>query len=181
MATNYLEQLVAEWYEYRGYFVRRNVLVGKRAKGGHECELDVVAFHPHEKRLLHIEPSMDADSWETRERRYRKKFEAGRKYIPQLFKGLELPSEIEQIAVLVFASKANHKTIGGGTLVMISELLSDIFSELKQWTIDSHAVPEHLMVLRSFQFVAQYRSAILTAIEDDSPRSVCLHGKEYIP
>ena len=46
MAANYLEQLVAEWLEYQGYFVRRNVLVGKRAAGGYECELDVVAFNP---------------------------------------------------------------------------------------------------------------------------------------
>ena len=44
MAINFLEQLIAEWYEYRGYFVRRNVLVGRRLKGGYECELDIVAF-----------------------------------------------------------------------------------------------------------------------------------------
>ena len=41
---NFLEQLVREWYEYQGYFVRQNVNVGKRAKGGYECELDIVAF-----------------------------------------------------------------------------------------------------------------------------------------
>src|SRR5690349_2182454 len=43
---NFLEQLVAEWYEFQGYFVRRNVRVGPRAGGGHAGELDVVAFHP---------------------------------------------------------------------------------------------------------------------------------------
>ena len=36
MASNFLEELVAEWYEYKGYFVRRNVRVGPRAKGGYE-------------------------------------------------------------------------------------------------------------------------------------------------
>lgn len=30
MAGNHLEALVAEWYEVRGYFVRRNVRVGRR-------------------------------------------------------------------------------------------------------------------------------------------------------
>ena len=164
MAANYLEQLIAEWYEYKGFFVRRNVLVGKRPKGGHDCELDVVAFHPHEKRLVHIEPSMDASSWEERERRYTKKFEAGRKHIPQLFKGLDLPKEIEQIAVLVFASKTNHDTLGGGKILLIDELLADIFAELKDRPIASHAVPEHLMVLRSFQFVAQYRDKVFQAL-----------------
>jgi hypothetical protein len=34
-----LEQLVAEWYEFQGYFVRRNVRVGRRLKGGHDGEL----------------------------------------------------------------------------------------------------------------------------------------------
>ncbi len=37
--ANFLEQLVAEWYEHQGYFVRRNVQVGKRTKGGYEGEL----------------------------------------------------------------------------------------------------------------------------------------------
>ena len=49
MPGNHLESLVAEWYEFRGYFVRRNVPVGKRPKGGYDCELDIVAFHPEQK------------------------------------------------------------------------------------------------------------------------------------
>jgi hypothetical protein len=72
------EQLLAEWYEYRAYFLRRNVLVGKRKHGGYECELDIVGFHPIARHLLHIEPSMDAMSWEQREQRIQKKFDAGR-------------------------------------------------------------------------------------------------------
>ena len=98
MAANYLEQLVAEWYEYQGYFVRRNVLVGKLAAGGHEGELDIVAFNPAKSHLVHIEPSMDAESWEKREDRYRQKFETGKKYIPELFAGFELPAEIKALA-----------------------------------------------------------------------------------
>lgn len=31
---NHLGQLVSEWYEFHGYFVRRNVAVGKRPIGG---------------------------------------------------------------------------------------------------------------------------------------------------
>lgn len=62
MEGNYLEQLIAQWYEFQGFFVRQNVLVGKRPKGGYECELDIVAYHPSDQKLVHIEPSMDADS-----------------------------------------------------------------------------------------------------------------------
>lgn len=39
MANSHLEQMVAEWYEYQGYFIRRNVLVGRRDRGGFESEL----------------------------------------------------------------------------------------------------------------------------------------------
>ena len=56
---NFLEELAAEWYEWQGYFIRRNVLVGTRAKGGWEGELDVVGLHPVRQHLVHIECSMD--------------------------------------------------------------------------------------------------------------------------
>jgi hypothetical protein len=62
MPANFLEQLVTEWYEYKGYFIKRNVWVGRRPQGGYECELDVVAFDPISKHLVHIEPSTDASS-----------------------------------------------------------------------------------------------------------------------
>jgi hypothetical protein len=165
MATNYLEQLIAEWYEYKGYFIRRNVLVGRRAKGGFECELDIVGFNPNTNHLVHIEPSMDSNSWIEREKRYQKKFVSGQKYIPKLFQGIDLPTEIEQIAVLVFASKVNHSTLGGGRLMTIDELLREIFQELKNKHLASNAIPEHLTVLRSFQFVAEYFQVISTALK----------------
>ena len=51
---NFLETLVAEWYEYTGYFVRTNPRTRKRAKGGWDVELDVLAFAPGDQRLIHI-------------------------------------------------------------------------------------------------------------------------------
>ena len=105
---NHLEQLVGERYEYSGYFVRRNILVGKRAKCGYKGELDVVAFHPGRAHLVHIEPSLYADSWKKREQRFQKKFTAGRKYIPELFSGVEIA---EQITLFGFCSKKRISTV----------------------------------------------------------------------
>lgn len=161
MAHNYLEQLVAEWYEYKGYFVRRNIHVGKRSKGGYECELDVVGFNPKLKHLVHIEPSMDTDSWKKRESRYKKKFKAGRKYIPHLFEGLDLPNDIEQIALLGFASKQNHINLGGGNIILVSELLQEIFTEIKHRSISSDAISEDKPLLRTLQFVCEYRVGVI--------------------
>ena len=157
MATNHLEQLVAEWYEYCGYFVRRNVHVGPLPKGGFECELDVVGFHPIEKKLVHVEPSLAAESWETREQRYKKKFGAGKKYIPKLFHGLGAVGEIDQSALLLFASKTNRQTIGGGRIMLVSEFVSEIVGNLKGKAIARQAVPETFPLVRTIQFVAEFR------------------------
>jgi hypothetical protein len=164
MAKNFLEQLIAEWYEIQGYFIRKNVLVGKRPKGGYECELDVVAFHPSKKHLVHIEPSMDASSWAEREKRFEKKFDAGRKYIPLLFNGLDIPGNINQIAVLVFASKQKRDTLAGGKLILGNELLEIIFADLQSRSIYSQTIPEQFPILRAFQFVAQYRKEVCSIL-----------------
>jgi len=164
MAANFLEELVAEWHEYNGYFVRRNVAVGRRPEGGYECELDVVGFHPQRRHLIHLEPSMDALSWAQRERRYKKKFEAGRKHIPALFAGLDIPKDIEQVAVLVFASKRNRHTLAGARILLVGELLEQIFATLGETDVAHNAVPENLPILRSFQFVVFYRDQVWRAL-----------------
>lgn len=157
---NHLEQLVAEWYEYNGYFVRRNVLVGKRAKGGHESELDIIAFNPTSMHLIHIETSMDAQDWSKREERYKKKFEAGRRYIPELFKGIAIPEHIEQIALFGVASKANHSELSGGHVWLVSDLLLEIVSDLKRKPIAKEAVPQQFPLIRTIQFICQYEKAL---------------------
>ena len=164
MANNFLEKLVAEWYEYRGYFVRRNVMVGKRTKGGYECELDIVAFDPVKPHLVHIEPSMDAESWEKREQSFRKKFDAGLKYGPGLFPGLDLPDEIEQIAIFAFASRVNHPTLAGRKVLLVSDLMREIMEDLSDKKIATAAVAEHHPILRTLQFVVQYRKKVFDTL-----------------
>jgi hypothetical protein len=163
MAINFLEQLVAEWYEYQGYFVRRNTNVGKRPEGGHECELDVVAFHPSKRHLVHVEASMDAESGLKREQRFSKKFVAGRKYIPALFDGLALESvEIEQMALLVFTSKTQERQLAGAKVVHVGSLLREVVARLAQRSMLKGQVPEQFPILRSIQFVTEYRKDIFT-------------------
>ena len=165
MANNYLEELVAEWYEFKGYFVRRSIRVGRRNSGGHEGELDVVGFHPTTRHLVHIEPSVDAHSWEIREARYAKKFAAGRKYIPEIFAGFELPEQIEQIALLVLPNKGVHQTLAGGKVMTVAELLEEIFVGIKDLSIYKNSIPEDKPLLRSFQYVAEYRRRIFNVLK----------------
>ena len=128
--ANHLEQLVAEWLEFKGYFVRRNVKVGKLSHGGHEGELDIVAYHPLDNHLMQIEPSIDAHTWEKREERFRKKFDSGRKYITsEILPWLPHNKRFEQWAVLC-KSDRNHQEVGGGKVVPIRKLYRMIASDI---------------------------------------------------
>lgn len=155
MASNHLEELVAQWYEWRGYFVRRNVLVGKLAKGGHECELDIIAFNPALNHLLQIEPSLDADSWAKREIRYRKKFIAGRKHIPKLFPGLNIPTKIDQVAIFLFGSQTTRSQIGGGRILSFNKFMNDILNTVSGRALANAMIPEQFDLLRTLQFAAR--------------------------
>jgi hypothetical protein len=139
---NFLEQLVAEWFEFRHYFVRRNVRVGKRANGGYESELDIVAFNPEKKHLVHVEPSMDAHSWEKREQRFAAKFAAGRKHIPALFVGFSELPEIEQIALLGFGGSKERIAVGGGRVLLIGDLMNQIRASIAHRAVNTNAIPE---------------------------------------
>lgn len=164
MANNYLEQLIAEWYEYRGYYIRRNVKVGKLERGGYRGELDLVGFNPSKNHLIHVEPSVDAESWAKREKRYLRKFEAGRKYIHTLFEGFNLPEEIEQIALFATGSTLNYKTVGGGRVVLMVELFHEILADLKHKSILKESIPESQPLLRTLQIVAHYRKNLYSAL-----------------
>jgi len=157
MPRNHLEDLVAESYELQGFFVRRNVRVGKRPNGGYNCELDIVAFHPKLRRLVQIEPSLDSDTWEERERRYAKKFEAGRRHIPAMFGGFTLPRKIEQIALFVYGG-GGRTTLSGGRVLFIKDFMLQMEEYLYlNWRhVRSNAIPEAYPLLRTLQLAAEY-------------------------
>lgn len=160
---NHLEQLVSEWLDYNGYFVRKNVLVGKRSAGGYECELDVVAFNTQTNHLVHVEPSLDADSWVKREERFTRKFDAGRRYIPELFSGMDVPDDLDQVALFLFASKANHERVGGGKVMLVSELYHEITTGLRGKRVAKKAVSEQFPLLRTIQQCLEYEVLLFHA------------------
>lgn len=54
---NHLEELVREYYEYQGWFVRTNVRFNKLSHGGYKGEADVLALNPdpNSAELVHVE------------------------------------------------------------------------------------------------------------------------------
>jgi len=165
MQNNFLEELVAEWLEYNRYFVKRNERVGPLPKGGYKGELDVVAFNPETKHLIHVEPTTDTYvvkpttdtvSRARRERKFKKKFELGDEYIKGLFEGLTVPTEIEKKALFAYGSNKKQEKIGGGQVVLAKNYILDILRELKKPSSLSRTVPEKYPILRVLQMVAYY-------------------------
>lgn len=160
MATH-LESLIYEYLDWQGYLVKRNIKVGRRTQGGWEMELDVIGYHPETGQLLHYEPSLDALDWETRERRFRKKFEAGRKYICRaVFPRLDDDTPITQIAVLITHPKRRH-FIAGARIQSVDELMLEIRDRIKkEKPMASAAIPEQYPLLRTLQLshVGYYRA-----------------------
>lgn len=164
---NHLEQLVAEWLQYQEYFVRTGVLVGRRPHGGFDGELDVIALHPRSKHLLHVECSLDSISWEKRHERFAKKFEHGVKHIPGLFRGLDLPSNPDQVALLQYAGAGSPREVGGARLVTVIDFTREIFAGLKGTSPAAGAVPTNLPLLRTMQLAAQMPYENFPALERD--------------
>ena len=153
---NHLEGIISEWLENTGYIVARNHKVDRRAKGGWGGELDVIAYNPETKHLVHYEPSVDATSWARREERFTRKFALGRRHvrdIPQLsFLTQEQVNSMEQIAVFPRVSTAYRDFVGGKAIGM-DELMSTINQFVRErGPAVSNAFPEQYPMLRTLQF-----------------------------
>ena len=70
-----------------------------------------------------------------------------------MLKGLDLPGEIDQVAVLQFAS-GRVRNIGGGRLVTVRELVVEIRQGLAGTSPASGAVSANLPLLRTLQLAA---------------------------
>lgn len=155
---NFLEQVAAEWYAYRGFFVRTNIKFGRRPAGGYDGEIDVAAFDPKTKHLIHIETSMDADSWAERGRRFHKKFGGAKRHYKEVF-DFELGSTEKR--VIVGFSRKTLKQIDFGADVQVT-LVPDFIRELTQFlgrlNPTQSAVPEVYPLLRAIQFAIFYSS-----------------------
>ena len=153
----FLGQLVAEWYEYEGHFVRSNVKARKRAKGGFDVELDVLAYDLSDNTLLHVETSGDADSWTERKRRFlTKKFILTRKEYESII-GCKV-NKIRKIAIVGYArsTKANLNWGQDIEVVLIPGFMKQIAERLCSQHPTHEAVPEGFPLLRAMQTVLAY-------------------------
>ncbi len=156
---NHLESLIVEFLEWQGYLVRKNIKVGRLSHGGWSMEIDVVGYRPASQSkpedLVHYESSIDAHSWETREKRFEKKFSIALRHIKtDIFPWLGASNcPVRQIAVLISHPK-DRDELAGAQIQSIDELIYEIGEEVrKQGPLVRNAIPETYPLLRTVQFV----------------------------
>jgi len=155
---NFLEQLIAEWYSFQGYFVRTNIKIGKRELGGYEGEMDVLAFDPSKRLLVHLEVSGDADSWKERRDRFRRKFTTAAEHYGTVF-DFKL-RQVKKVAVVGFSKPKSPIDFGPDIeLILIPDMMVKITKEMGRLRPTAKAVPEGFPLLRAVQFTVWYGNA----------------------
>lgn len=150
---NFLESVVAEWYEFSGYFVRSNIKFGRLAHGGWKGEADVLALRPLEGELIHVETSTDAATWAKRKERFRRKFEDAEAHYDEIL-GYE-PISTQRIAVVSFNLSVPNYDFGMGIEIWpIPRLFAEIDESLRGKHPASEAIPEGFPLLRTLQYSA---------------------------
>lgn len=75
-----------------------------------------------------------------------------------MFAGLDIPTDIEQYAVLTFASGKSVKTVGGAKIMLAGDLIAEILSGLRSKKLAKAAVPEQFPLVRTLQYVVEFRA-----------------------
>lgn len=167
---NFLEQLVAEWYGYQGYFVRTNIKFAPRSRGGYGGEMDVICYKPETSEFIYIEASTDAYSWSKRKRRFEKKFTDARENYMSIFPFKQLHIRPRQIALVGFnqnsiSQTASWKSLApngspwgniGIEVIHMPDFLKQINTKLRNQNPQNDAVPETYPLLRAIQYSSFY-------------------------
>ncbi len=152
---SHFEELLVEYYLWQVYVVKSNVRVGKLDHGGWRMELDVVAYNPKDGSILHVEPSLDANSWEVREKRFIKKFSAGDELIrTEVFPWVSKSAQIKRRAIF-FHVPSNRRKLGDADVLSIDEQVAEIRKAVVSKGVAARAaISEQFRLLRTIQLVA---------------------------
>jgi hypothetical protein len=117
--------------------------------------MDVVAFEPERKTVVHLETSFDADSWEKRRRKFHKKFEIAPGHYRSVFRNFNFET-VRKVAVVGLTKPRKVVNFDDDIDVLsIQELMREIIQGIPADPLKK-AVPESYPLLRSLQFAAWY-------------------------
>jgi hypothetical protein len=153
MKVNTIEQVIAEWYDLKGYFIRRNIIRPSPHRG--QSDLDLVAFHPNTKHMIHIEGSTEVPrgGWTAVKTKMEKKFALDRTYLETLYPNLP----VEQLFVY-YKQVPDEQLYGGIKVLAFPDLLIEIRTYLETHRLEEKKIPEGFPLLRVLHHAAQFWS-----------------------
>lgn len=156
---NFLEQVAAEWYAIQDYFVRTNVKANRRPNGGWNNELDVLAYNPKRKELVHVETSWDAFNWDNRRERFTtKKFVFSYEQYTQLIG--DHPKVVLKRAVVGTTRGSAPEPVWNGDIEVITvpNFIQEVSAGIADRNPMKDIIPETYPCLRAMQFILAYGS-----------------------
>ena len=105
---NHLEDLIAEWYVYQQFFVKRNIRLETRNNGGYVGEIDLLVLDLDQNLVKHIEISSDSRSKARRNEMFNRKFEVAVPTINQILNQLEPEFTIQREVALLRPGDAEY-------------------------------------------------------------------------
>jgi hypothetical protein len=80
-----------------------------------------------------------------------------------MFEGILSPTatpKIEQVALLVFSPRNTERRLAGGQVLHVSVFLKEITCHFSGSSMLKKQVPEQFSILRTLQFVTEYRKSV---------------------
>ena len=153
---NFVEELVAEWLQYEGWLVSRNVRYGekpKRSAGGYKGECDILAFHPKRREYLHVECSQASLSRPKLAKKFLDQFKKAKKWYPKLMPGSN--GKVGRLAVGGWSKEP--APIGEGIEIKtIPQFVGDLCQKLEPPVPFTKILPQKFPLLRMIQCVLAY-------------------------
>ena len=159
MKVNFREQLIAEWYELRGYFVRTN----EKWPDGHgrrrSEDMDVLALCPTTRKLIHIETtSSEYKNWVEKYRG--RKFHSDDSFYMENFHA----DSVQRVAIVGSGAGPNDNAAKklkdhNITLQSFGQLYEEIEEKIRDdwWPETKKAIPETLPILKGIQYALRYQ------------------------
>lgn len=150
----WLEQLVQEYYDIQGYWVRTNVNYGPGRRGGYSGDADVLAFEPHNRVLVHLEVSMGAEKWEEKKATVTKKFKKAKDHYEAMCPHPFVRTE--KVAITGWSSSPAPITIPGVDIWTLGQFMHKVVELVTNRFRGSKLPPEQYPLLRAVSFTCKF-------------------------
>lgn len=150
----FLLQLACEYYQFMGFFIRRNLKFGEFKLSENSGEIELLAYNYKENILFHFETAQEVGTWDNKIAKLTKKFNEAELYYSDYVNTTDI--QIQRVSVIGTGegSIENIKQFEKKTrskLLNIKEFLKHIKVEVMKHDPYKELMPEGYPLLRAIQ------------------------------